>query len=78
MQTHSLMGGRFLRTEQVAEYFGIAVSTLEKLRVSGNGPRFIKFGRRVLYAVADLDAYVEARQRSSTSDMGASEIRRAA
>ena len=31
--------------------------TLEKQRVIGGGPRFRKFGRRVMYAVADLDAY---------------------
>jgi hypothetical protein len=46
------------------------VSTLEKLRLSGGGPIFIKRGRTVLYRQADLDAWLESLRRRSTSDDG--------
>ena len=42
--------------------------TLEKQRVIGGGPRFRKFGRRVMYAVADLDAWAADRSFETTSD----------
>jgi len=42
--------------------------TLEKLRVLGGGPRFRKFGRRVRYALADLDAWADGRSYAMTSD----------
>ncbi len=34
----------------------------------GGGPRFRKFGRRVMYAVADLDAWAAERSFEATSD----------
>src|SRR5215216_592717 len=52
-----------------AEYIGIAKSTLDKMRVAGGGPRFIKIGKRVLYDKADLDAWIEAQKRRSTADV---------
>lgn len=32
----------------------------EKLRSRGEGPRFYKFGRNVLYRLSDLEAYLES------------------
>lgn len=46
---------------------GIKPKTLEMWRVSGKGPRFIKVGRLVRYTVNDLDAYLSAHTRQSTS-----------
>ncbi|MOA60532.1 hypothetical protein D3C78_1854350 [compost metagenome] len=34
----------------------------------GGGPRFRKFGRRVMYAVADLDAWADQHSFEATSD----------
>lgn len=51
-----------------AAYLCIAKSTLAKLRLSGDGPIFIKIGRRVLYRLSDLDAYLDTCRRTSTSD----------
>ncbi len=42
--------------------------TLEKQRVIGGGPRFRKFGRRVMYAVVDLETWADARSFEMTSD----------
>ncbi len=60
----------YLTTAQAAEYTGYAESTLEKLRCHGRGAAFLKplGGRRVLYAREDLDAWLQAGRRSSTSD----------
>jgi predicted DNA-binding transcriptional regulator AlpA len=62
---------RKLRTKEAAFYVGLSASTMEKRRVYGNGPRYTKLGRVVVYDTADLDAWVSANTRTSTSDLGA-------
>ncbi len=48
-------------TAAAAEYLGIGVSTLETYRVRGRGPAYFKPSpKRVLYSVADLDAWIAA------------------
>jgi predicted DNA-binding transcriptional regulator AlpA len=42
--------------------------TLERLRVSGTGPRYCKLGRRVAYREADLESWIAARVVQSTSE----------
>lgn len=55
-------------TPEAAEYLGgLKPNTLEGWRVQGIGPRYIKIGRLVRYSIADLDAYLEAQKRQSTS-----------
>lgn len=56
-----------LNTSGAAEYLGLAESTLEKMRVTGDGPAFVKLGRAVRYRISDLDAYLAERVVSSTS-----------
>lgn len=63
--------GPFLRTAAAAEYIGSTESKLEKQRVEGSGPPYYKNGRIVLYTKADLDAYVLAQRRTSTTGAGA-------
>lgn len=57
-----------LLTEQAAIYLQIARSTLETMRVRGGGPKFCKLGGRVRYRKVDLDAWIEASVRASTSE----------
>ena len=58
-----------LRTPSAARYLGISESTLNKTRLTGDGPQFVKVTpRAVVYRQADLDAWLEARLRRSTSD----------
>jgi hypothetical protein len=46
-----------LRTPQAAEYVGLSTSTLEKFRLTGNGPVYQKAGPKiVVYRIEDLDA----------------------
>ncbi|CCG41812.1 helix-turn-helix transcriptional regulator [Magnetospirillum molischianum] len=52
----------------------ISAGTLRKYATVGGGPRFQKFGRRVVYNPSDLDAWVDGRLTgplSSTSDPAA-------
>ncbi len=59
---------RYLTNDEAADYLRLSPRTLEKQRVIGGGPRFRKFGRRVMYAVADLDAWADSRSFEATSD----------
>ena len=60
---------RFLRTVEAAGFLGLSTSTLAKMRISGQGPRFTKSGSRiVLYDTADLQDWLDSRKRSSTSE----------
>jgi predicted DNA-binding transcriptional regulator AlpA len=57
-----------LSTYEAAEYLGLGKSTLDKLRVTGGGPIFIKIGKRIVYDPADLDTWFDRHKRSSTSE----------
>ena len=58
-----------MRTPEAAKYVALAESTLTKMRLTGDGPPFVKVGlRAVAYRKADLDAWIAARVRHSTSD----------
>lgn len=65
------MPRRLVRTDGAAEYVALAVSTLEKLRLSGGGPPFVRLGgRAVAYDIRDLDRWIDERKVSSTSEPG--------
>jgi hypothetical protein len=53
--------GKFLDNEQAADYLRLSPRTLDRQRVTGEGPRFRKFGRRVVYAIEDLEAWANER-----------------
>lgn len=54
-------------TKIAAAYLGISKSTLEKMRVNGGGPPFLKLGRSVRYRADDLDRWLSERVRLNTS-----------
>jgi excisionase family DNA binding protein len=57
-------------TPQAAEYLGgLKPNTLEIWRIQGTGPAYKKIGRLVRYSLDDLDAYVTAQSRRSTSQV---------
>jgi hypothetical protein len=62
-----------LREKAAAAHVALSPHTLRKLRVTGGGPEFIKCGRAVIYSLADLDAWLNAKRRRSTSDNGGGE-----
>lgn len=58
-----------LKPRDAAAYLGLAVTTLAKIRcISNDGPVFIRLGRKVMYRREDLDAWLNDRQATSTSD----------
>ena len=59
-----------VRTTDAAAYCGLSRRTLEKLRLTGGGPGFLKIGRAVVYSTDDLDAWLSAHRRRTTSDNG--------
>lgn len=60
---------RYLDTKAASEYTGISYSTLEKGRIfGGDYPPFLKIGRKVLYDINTLDAWMASHQRTSTSE----------
>ena len=59
-----------LDTRAAAAWLGVAATSLATLRVRGGGPKFVKIGRRALYAFADLEIFVNERKRSNTADAG--------
>ena len=43
-----------------ATLLGIAPATLRNIRSQGRGPKYCRVGRRVVYRVRDVDAYLDA------------------
>jgi predicted DNA-binding transcriptional regulator AlpA len=64
IETHLQM----LNEEEAAKYLRLSPRTLQKRRGDGFGPPFIKLGGRVVYRIADLDAWVTSCRRTSTSE----------
>ena len=71
-QEETAMTGRtkYLNTREAAAHLGLSTRTLDRYRVSGDGPVFLKFGGRVRYLGEDLDGWARSRRRRSTSDDG--------
>lgn len=69
---------RYLRTDAAATYCGLSPRTLERLRLTGDGPHYSRPpGRRfVVYALPDLDAWMRSGRRRSTSETPAAESAR--
>ena len=59
---------QLLRTRAAAEYLGVSESYMAKLRISGDGPRWSRLGRKiVIYHTSDLDQFARSNLRRSTS-----------
>lgn len=56
-----------LTPAEAGEFLALSPSWLAKLRLTGDGPQFIKIGRRVRYRTADLIRWAEAGLCKSTS-----------
>jgi hypothetical protein len=50
-----------LSQAELAAYWRISPRTLERWRCTGNGPRFLKLGSRVVYRIADVEAFEATR-----------------
>ena len=61
----------FLTVREAAEFLRLSEITLSRWRTEGSGPSYRKFGRRVLYARADVVAWADDQKLLSTSDRSA-------
>lgn len=59
-----------LTEKDVAAILSVQVATLRRWRWSGQGPTFRKIGACVRYHPADVEAFIEAGRRQSTSELG--------
>jgi hypothetical protein len=64
--------GRLLTVGETAEFLRCSASALNKWRVSGAGPRYVRLNGLVRYRVSDLAAFLENKSRISTSSTRAS------
>ena len=54
---------KLMRTEEAAGYLGIRKSALDVMRVRGEGPDFVRTGRRMVrYLKEDLDEWINRRR----------------
>jgi predicted DNA-binding transcriptional regulator AlpA len=56
-----------LRVREAADHVGLSKSTLDKLRVYGGGPLYLKLGRRVVYDAIDLDTWLAGKRVANTT-----------
>lgn len=66
------MNATFKTQQEAADFLRVSPRTLERKRQDGSGPKYRKFGARVVYSDEDLGSYVDSCLRSSTSDPGPS------
>ncbi|MFN3990169.1 MAG: helix-turn-helix transcriptional regulator [Erythrobacter sp.] len=58
----------YMKTDEAARYLGLSSSLLNKLRLTGGGPVFVRLaGRAIRYRRGDLDAWANASAMASTS-----------
>ena len=55
-----------LTVEETATRLRVSVSTMNRWRCQGSGPKFIRAGGRILYNVDDVAAFERGNVRSST------------
>jgi excisionase family DNA binding protein len=68
----------YLTTEEAAAYLKVAANSLAKRRVTGNTPRYFRWGRAIRYRREDLDAWMAERSARSTSEYATSKSPEAA
>jgi excisionase family DNA binding protein len=56
-----------LTQRDAARLLSLSIRTLERMRVTGLGPRFIKLGNSVRYRESDLEQWIASRSVASTS-----------
>ena len=62
------MDTQLLTQPRLSELIDVSERTLERWRVEGSGPIFCRAGRKVLYRLDDVDDWLAASRRKSTSE----------
>lgn len=56
-----------LNEKQAAALMNVSVSFLQKLRIRGGGPKFLKISKSIRYRKSDIETYLSESERQSTS-----------
>lgn len=65
------MSNPLMHTVEAAQYLSLSKPTLERFRLTGEGPPYLKLGKAVRYRRTELDAWLESQLITSTSERGA-------
>ncbi|PLU37985.1 hypothetical protein BMJ27_07430 [Sinorhizobium medicae] len=57
-----------VRVRQAAEYCRVSKSFLDKARIYGGGPAFMRLGRSVIYNTDDLDTWLASKKYQPAND----------
>jgi predicted DNA-binding transcriptional regulator AlpA len=66
---NAVLANRKISVQEAAAYLGISKSFLDKTRLNGTGPVYLKIGRRVAYDLGDLEIWVTGQKRRHTSEI---------
>ncbi len=66
---NAVFANRKISVREAAAYLGISKSFLDKTRLLGTGPVYLKIGRRVAYDLGDLEIWVAGQKRRHTSEV---------
>ncbi|WP_143541922.1 MULTISPECIES: helix-turn-helix domain-containing protein [unclassified Rhizobium] len=72
------MSSKKMKTADAAAYIGKSASWLNKARLTGVGPVYLKIGGGVLYDVDDLDVWLAGKRRTAVYDFANDNARSAA
>jgi predicted DNA-binding transcriptional regulator AlpA len=66
---NAIFANRKISVREAAAYLGISKSFLDKKRLDGTGPIYVKIGRSVAYDLGDLEIWVVGQKRRHTSEV---------
>lgn len=65
------MSSELFTVSEAARWAKVSESFLNKARLTGGGPKFVRLGRSIRYRLEDLEAWAKAGAAGSTSEYGA-------
>lgn len=60
-----------LTPKEAADRLRLSSGTLANMRCKGGGPKYIQWGRKVLYPLAEIEAFEQKHLRSNTAQPAA-------
>ena len=78
MEKQIIILPQLLKENEAANILSLEVATLRRWRWAGTGPSFLKIGGAVRYDVAEIERFIEAGVRQSTSDLGNTDLEKEA
>lgn len=56
-----------LNIDELAGYLGVPVSTIYDWRTNGKGPRAYRFGKRIMFGITDIRAWMDTMREPAAS-----------